>query len=66
MDVDSVGSGDGYYVSGGKYIPIKWSKASEDTPMVLTNTDGSQLLLNCGKTAVNIVSASVLKGVKFE
>lgn len=59
VDVDSVGSGKGYYVSGGKYIQITWTKKSKDTPMVLTNTDGSLLEMNCGKTFVNIVNDSV-------
>lgn len=59
VNVDSVGSGKGYYVSGGKYISVNWSKKSKDTPMVLTNTDGSLLYMNCGKTFVNIVNESV-------
>lgn len=58
VDVDSVGSGKGYYVSGGKYIQITWTKKSKDTPMILTNTDGSLLMMNCGKTFVNIVNDS--------
>jgi len=65
MDVSSTGSGDGYYVYGGKVIPIKWAKASEDTPMKLTNTDGSQLYLNCGKTMVNIISDAMMKTLQF-
>lgn len=58
VNVDSVGTGKGYYVSGGKYIQITWTKKSKDTPMILTNTDGSLLMMNCGKTFVNIVNDS--------
>ena len=66
IDVDTVGSGDGYYISEGKYIPIKWSVAANDRPMVLTNADGSLLYMNCGKTFVNIVSDSVFKTLEMD
>lgn len=55
IDVDTVGSGDGWYVSGGKAIKIKWEKKNLDIPMVLYNADGTLLKMNCGKTFVNIV-----------
>ncbi|MDD4772773.1 MAG: DUF3048 domain-containing protein [Eubacteriales bacterium] len=63
VNVDTVGSGDGYYVSGGKYIPIVWTKKSKDIAMMLTNIDGSPLLMNCGKTFVNIVNQSAWNGL---
>jgi hypothetical protein len=59
VDVDTVGSGNGYYIYGGKYIQIVWTKKSKDTPMLLTVADGSELKMNCGKTFVNIVSDTV-------
>ncbi len=59
VNVNSVGSGKGYYISAGRSIPIFWNKKSKDIPMVLTKTDGNPLLMNCGKTFVNIVNNSV-------
>ena len=53
------GTGDGYYVYGGKYEKIKWSKTTRDSQIVLTNPDGTPLMMNCGKTAVNVISPSV-------
>ena len=65
IDVDTVGSGDGYYIYGGKYIKIKWSKADEDTPIQLFNEDGTPLQMNCGKTFVNIVSPAVYSKIQL-
>lgn len=53
------GTGDAYYVYGGKYEKIQWSKETRDSQIVLTNTDGSPLIMNCGKTAINVISPSV-------
>ncbi len=63
--VETVGSGDGYYISGGKYIPIKWSTEANDRPMILTNTDGTLLYMNCGKTFVNIVNENTFSSVNM-
>lgn len=53
------GTGTGYYIYGGKYEKINWSKSTRDSQIVLTNPDDSPLLMNCGNTAVNIISPSV-------
>jgi len=53
------GEGDGYYIYGGKYEKIKWSKKTRDSVISLTNTDGTPLVINCGKTAINIISPGV-------
>lgn len=50
-----VGGNDGYYVSGGKVVPIKWTRASEDAPFRYTLTDGTPLNVIPGKTYVGIV-----------
>ncbi|MCL2519085.1 MAG: DUF3048 domain-containing protein [Oscillospiraceae bacterium] len=61
IGVYTTGSGDGYYIYGGKYEKIKWSKATRDSVISLTNTDDTPLVINCGKTAVNIISPGVEK-----
>jgi len=61
--VGTTGEGSGYYISQGKAIEIKWSKADRDTPFVLTKADGTELTLNRGKTAINITSPQVFDNV---
>lgn len=66
ISVDSTGSGDGYYITGGKYVKIRWEKATQDTPMKLYCEDGTPLVMNCGKTFVNIVSPAVFKRCELD
>ena len=54
IDVTTTGSGDGYYISNGKYVSIKYYKADEDTPIKLFNADYSDLQINKGKTYIAI------------
>ncbi|MCD7946289.1 MAG: DUF3048 domain-containing protein [Clostridiales bacterium] len=55
ISVTMTGSGIGYYACGGKYIPINWSRASEDSQYQFTTMSGEQLQLGVGKSYVNIV-----------
>lgn len=50
MAMDLAGSGEGYYLSGGKRIDIKWSRATEDSPFVFTTKDGQPLSLLPGQS----------------
>lgn len=59
MDINTVGSGTGYYFTGGRYVPVNWSKASQDAAMQLTDSEGNPLIMNKGKTMINIVSSDV-------
>ena len=54
----SLSGGSGYYVSGGKYEKINWSKGSASSPFKFTKADGSALKMNAGKTWVCIASSS--------
>lgn len=47
--------GDGWYACGGKLIPIKWSKAGVNAPLVYTTIDGQPLVLSAGTSYVNII-----------
>ncbi len=58
IEVTTTGEGEGYYINGGKYIDIKYSKANVDAPIVLTNTDGTPLVMNTGKTYVAIFNSA--------
>lgn len=52
--VDLTG-GEGYYACGGQYIPIRWSKAGRNAPIVYTTADGQPLSLGRGTSYVNII-----------
>jgi hypothetical protein len=47
-------SGSGYYVTGGKYELINWKKGYTNDPWIFTKADGSELVLNRGKTYIGI------------
>ncbi|MBR4942012.1 MAG: DUF3048 C-terminal domain-containing protein [Clostridia bacterium] len=48
------GFGSGIYASGGKYVNISWSKASEESPIVFFDALGNVLKLNKGHTFVSV------------
>ena len=50
-----IGSGEGWIATGGKTIPVNWSKHGDDQPMVLTLADGTPATLAPGNTWVELV-----------
>lgn len=52
----SLNSGEGYYVTNGKYEKINWSKGNASSPFKFTNTDGTPLKMSAGNTWVCIAS----------
>ncbi len=58
IEVSDVGSGKGYYMTGGKYVSINWTKAGGDIPFKLTYDSGREVYLTPGKTNIEIVSYS--------
>lgn len=57
-DIKTTGSGKGYYITNGKCEEITWEKASRKDNTVYTREDGSPLVINPGKTFINIISPS--------
>ncbi len=55
QDLSNIGSGEGFLFSGGKCIKIKWSKASRNAKTVYTYENGEEVVLNPGRTFINIV-----------
>jgi len=47
--VDTVGSGPGYMVYGGRYLPVRWEKDSHTDPARWYFLDGTPLRLNPGR-----------------
>lgn len=54
MNVDWTG-GTGYYLSGGAYQKIKWSKPTESDPISITDENGSPIQVNTGKSYFGII-----------
>ncbi len=65
IEVDSTGTGEGYYITGGKKVEITYSKANGDTPMKLFNKDGSPLEINRGKTYIAVMSKTTKDQIQF-
>lgn len=57
-DIETVGSGDGYYITNGYAVPIKWSKESRSAKTKYTYVDGTEVLLNDGNTYIQLQSTS--------
>ncbi|MDF2675012.1 MAG: hypothetical protein K0R09_3281 [Clostridiales bacterium] len=55
LEVKTVGQGKGYYITQGKKVDIKWSKASRSKPTIYTLEDGTPLRLNPGQTWIQIM-----------
>lgn len=54
QEVDTVGSGNGYYITNGKYIEITWSKPGRKDKTQYFDKEGNSILLNPGQTWVQI------------
>ena len=59
IDAYLTDGGTGYYVAEGKLIPIKWSKAGSDAPIVLKDNSGTEISVLPGKCYINIVRKTV-------
>lgn len=47
-------SGDGYYITEGKMIPITWTRNEKERFMMYYTMDGEPLVLNNGKTFISV------------
>ena len=64
QDLSNIGSGEGYYLSDGVCVPIKWKKSARTEKTEYTLADGTPLVLNPGNTYIQIVPEYV--DVTFE
>lgn len=55
MSFDVIGSGSGYYMSGGRVINITWQKSSSSDPIHYYTSDGKELEMMRGKSYVCII-----------
>ena len=54
LELDNIGSGDGYYITDGYAIPIKWEKSSRSSQTVYTDLSGNEIKVNDGNTFIQI------------
>lgn len=54
-DLKNIGSGTGYFITGGKSVPVKWSKTARAEQTQITTEDGQPVRLNRGQTWIEIV-----------
>ncbi len=62
--MNTAGSGDGYYVTGGKSIKISWSKDATGN-LVFKTESGAILSANCGNSYIGVVKSSRTDAVNF-
>jgi len=55
LSVSLTGSGEGYYVCSGKYVPITWSKSDTYAQFVYKNADGTPLEFARGKSWICVI-----------
>lgn len=65
LTVETVGEGRGYYMTNGEVKEIVWSRSHNRAPISMKYADGSELVMNCGKTFINVVDYSVEKTLAF-
>ncbi|MBR3210848.1 MAG: DUF3048 domain-containing protein [Bacilli bacterium] len=53
--VETTGKGKAYIITGGKYLPITWSKESRDAKTIYTYENGTEVTLNDGNTFIQIL-----------
>jgi hypothetical protein len=56
-NINTVGSGKGYYITDGGYEEITWSKTARGANTVYKNASGEELMINPGKTIINIIAS---------
>jgi len=63
QNIQTTGSGEGYYITGGVAKKITWEKKSRTDKTVYKYEDGSDLILNPGQTWIQIVPPSMTLGI---
>ena len=55
QEMNTIGSGKGYFITGGKAVGIKWSKESRRAQTKYTDENGNAITLNRGQTWIQIM-----------
>ena len=54
QEISNIGSGNGYYISNGYAVPIKWEKKSRSSQTVYKYENGQEIKVNDGNTFIQI------------
>lgn len=65
ISVNFVGEGKGYFLSRGKYVPIRWQRDDRDGGMRLLDDMGVDVELNPGRSFVSIVNSYYSDSLTF-
>lgn len=63
QDIETVGRGEGYFLTMGKYLPITWEKPSRTGRTVYKNAAGEEIILNPGQTWVELITPEMDIGI---
>ncbi len=55
LNMSNTGSGEGYYISEGKAIPITWEKSSRSSKTIYKLKNGEELKVNDGNTYIELL-----------
>lgn len=55
QDFANIGIGDGFYITEGKAIPIKWEKPSRSSQTIYKDLEDNEIVVNDGNTYIGIV-----------
>lgn len=64
INIKDIGSGDGWFLTGGKAVKITWAKSKRDAQTSYTDESGDPVALNRGQTWIEVVPTLSL--VKIE
>ncbi len=64
--IDLIGhEGEGYYFTEGKCVKITWKCTSDSTPIRFYAEDGSELIVNSGKSFINLVTQGAFSNLEI-
>ena len=55
LELETTGSGEGYFITNGGVIDIKWSKDSRSSKTIYSYSNGDPIRVNDGNTFIQIV-----------
>ncbi len=58
QNLNNIGTGKGYFITGGKVVEITWEKKSRDSETIYRYQDGTEITVNDGNTWIHIVPTS--------
>lgn len=65
MDIEN-SSGTGYYITNGELVEVTWKKIESKKEMHYYNLDGTELMINPGKTYIAVFPNNQKKEIKIE